>query len=292
MYYIVYSFLWLISLLPFRVLHFFSDGIYLLMYYVIKYRKDIVMNNLQIAFPEKTEQERIKIAKQFYHNFLDTFLETIKFITLTPKQIQQRSTGEFDLINGLAAKGLNVYVMAGHQFNWEFANIIYGMNVKIPFVAVYMPINNKILNKIFLKFRAKGGTVLISAHNFKNQMHNIFTRQYSLALAADQNPGNPSQAYWMNFFSKPVPFITGPAKGAIRSKAAVVLIGFKKVKRGYYSFSTTLLAENASLYTRQQLTALYKNELERIIRNDPANYLWSHRRWKYDWKPEYGEVYK
>lgn len=249
------------------------------------------MNNLQIAFPEKTDNERIKIAKDFYYNLIDTFFEAVKFITITKKQIQKRSTGEFELINNLAAKGLNVHIMAGHQFNWEYANILYAMNVNIPFVGVYMPINNKILNKIFLKFRAKGGTVLISAHDFKNHMHKVFSMQYSLALAADQNPGDPSNAYWMSFFSKPAPFITGPSKGAIKNNTAVVIVGFKKIKRGYYSFTTTLIAENASLYSPQELTLLYRNELEKIIRKDPANYLWSHRRWKYDWKPEYGKMY-
>ena len=292
MYYIVYSLLWLVSLLPFGVLYFFSDCIYLLIYYGFKYRKDVVMNNLQIAFPEKSKEERTRIAKDFYHNLVDTFLESLKFITITKKEISKRSTGEFDLINNLAAKGLNIHIMGGHQFNWEFANILYAMNLKIPFVGVYMPINNKILNRIFLKFRAMGGTILISAHDFKNHVHKIFSTQYSLGLVGDQNPGGPDNAYWVNFFGKPAPFVTGPSKGAVRNNAAVVIVGFKKVKRGYYSFTTTLITENASLYTPQQLTVLYKNELEKIIRREPANYLWSHRRWKYDWKPEYGEINK
>jgi KDO2-lipid IV(A) lauroyltransferase len=292
MYYIVYGFLWLVSLLPYRVLYFISDGIYLLVYYGFKYRKDLVMNNLQIAFPEKSVEERTKIAKGFYHNLIDSFLESIKFITITKKEIQKRSTGEFELINTLAAKGLNVHIMAGHQFNWEYANVLYAMNLSIPFVGIYMPINNKILDKIFYKFRKKHGTILISAKEFKTRQYDIFNRQYSLALAADQNPGVPSTAYWMNFFGKPAPFTTGPAKGAVKNNTAVVIVGFKKIKRGYYSFTTSLIAENASSYLPEQLTVLYKNEIEKIIKKDPANYLWSHRRWRHEWKPEYGELLK
>lgn len=250
------------------------------------------MNNLQIAFPEKTNEERKKIAIAFYHNLVDTFLESIKFITLSKKQIEKRSTGEFKLINDLATKGYDIHIMAGHQFNWEYANLLYSMNLTIPFVGVYMPINNKILNKIFFNFRKQFGTILIPATDFRNQRHSVFPKQYSLALAADQNPGNPANAYWVNFFGRPAPFITGPAKGAVRNNTAIVIVGFKKIKRGYYSFTTTLLAENGSLFTPQQLTVLYKNELEKIIRRDPANYLWSHRRWKYSWKPEYGEIIK
>jgi KDO2-lipid IV(A) lauroyltransferase len=248
------------------------------------------MNNLAIAFPEKTEKERRKIAKQFYHNLIDTFIESVKFISISKKQILKRSTGEFDLVNNLADKGYNVHIMAGHQFNWEYGNLLYAMNVSIPFVGVYMPISNKILDKIFFNFRKRYGTVLISAQNFKNKMHHVFSSQYSLGLAADQNPGEPRNAFWMNFMGKPVPFVTGPAKGAVKNNTAVVMVGFNKVKRGYYHFNTTLIAENGSQYTPQQLTLLYKNELEKIIRKDPANYLWSHRRWKFDWKPEYGEI--
>jgi Kdo2-lipid IVA lauroyltransferase/acyltransferase len=290
MYYIVYGFLYLFSLLPFAVLYLLADFFYVLVFYVVGYRKDIVLANLLIAFPEKTQKERIRIAKQFYHNLIDTFIESVKFISISKKQILKRSTGEFDLINNLAAKGYNIHIMAGHQFNWEYGNLLHAMNLSVPFVGIYMPISNKILDKIFYNFRKRYGTVLISAQSFKSKMHNVFSKQYSLGLAADQNPGDPRNAYWMNFMGKPVPFVTGPAKGAVKNNTAVVIVGFNKIKRGYYHFNTTLIAENGSQYTPQQLTLLYKNELEKIIRKDPSNYLWSHRRWKYDWKPEYGKI--
>lgn len=290
MYYIIKGFLWLVSLLPLRVLYFIGDGFYALVFYVFKYRRDVVMNNLAIAFPEKTGQERKKITKQFYHNLIDTFIESIKFISISKKEIQKRSSGEFELINRLIDKGSNVHLMAGHQFNWEYANLLYSLNLKIPFVGIYMPIANKSLDRIFYQFREQFGTVLISAQDFKNKMHAVFSKQYLLALAADQNPGDPANAYWVNFMGKPAPFVTGPAKGAVKYNTAVVMVGFQKIKRGYYRFNTTLLAEDGSKHTAEELTVLYKNALENIIRQDPANYLWSHRRWKYEWKPEYGPV--
>lgn len=248
------------------------------------------MANLLIAFPEKTEKERKRIAKDFYHNLIDTFIESVKFISISKKQIQKRSTGELDILNGLIDKGYSVNMMAGHQFNWEYANALYSMNLRIPFIGIYMPIANKALDKIFFDFRKRYGTVLISATDFKNKMHSIFTKQHTIGLAADQNPGVPSNAYWMHFFGRPVPFVTGPSKGAVKNNSAVVMFGFSKIKRGYYHFSATLIAEKAAAYTPQQLTILYKNELEKVIRKDPANYLWSHRRFKFDWKPEYGEI--
>jgi KDO2-lipid IV(A) lauroyltransferase len=249
------------------------------------------MKNLSIAFPEKSDKERLSIAKQFYHNLIDTFLESIKFITISKKEIEKRSSADFEMINELTDKGYNVHIMAGHQFNWEFGNLLGAMKLKAPFAGIYMPITNKHLNRIFYNFRKRYGTILISATEYKNNItHPVFNSTYSFGLAADQNPGDPSNGYWMDFFGKAVPFVTGPAKGAVKNNTAVVIIGFHKLKRGYYHFSTKLLTENGSSYTPQKLTLLYKNELEAIIRKDPSNYLWSHRRWKFEWKPEYGEI--
>jgi KDO2-lipid IV(A) lauroyltransferase len=290
MYYIVYGLLWLVSLLPLPVLYLFSDFFYVLIYYVFRYRRDIVMNNLEIAFPEKAIDERVKIAKGFYKNFTDTFIESVKLVSAGRKFVEKRSRGDFELINELAAKGYNINIMAGHQFNWEFANQLYAMHLKIPFVGIYMPITNKVLDRIFFDIRKRFGTILISAPDFKTKMHSVFSGQYLLALAADQNPGNPSNAYWMNFLGKPAPFVTGPAKGAVRNNAALVFVAMKKPGRGRFAFEATLLTEQSGEFTPEQLTLIYKNQLEKTIRGEPSNYLWSHRRWKWPWKEEYGLI--
>ena len=290
MYYIVYGFLYVLSLLPLRVLFLVSDLIYFLLYYVAGYRRQLVASNLLIAFPEKTEEERKKIARQFYLNFTDTFIESIKMISISRKELEKRSNCEIDYLNELIAKGYNIHIMAGHQFNWEFANLVYAMYLKAPFVGIYMPMSNKIFEKIFYKIRSAHGTIMISARDFKNKMHTVFSRQYILALAADQNPGNPANAYWVNFFGKPAPFVTGPGKGAVKNNTAVVFVAFSKPKRGHYSFKIVPITENGSSYTPEQLTVMYKNALEDAIRKDPSNYLWSHRRWRHEWKKEYSEI--
>ncbi len=290
MYYLVFGLLYIFSLLPLWVLYRFADLAYLIIYYITGYRKEIVMKNLQQAFPEKTEAERKKIARQFYKNFTDTFIESVKLISAGKKFIQKRSTGEFDIINNLIDNGNNITVLAAHQFNWEFANLLYSTKIKAPFVAIYMPIQNKSLNRIFFNMRKRFGTVLISARDFVRIRHTVFSKQYMLAMAADQNPGNPAHAYWINFLGKPAPFTTGPAKGASLNNAVILIARMTKLKRGHYHFSVNYLTENDNAHTPEQLTVLYKNKLEKIIREDPANYLWSHRRWKHDWKPEYGEI--
>ncbi|MEP6674479.1 MAG: lipid A biosynthesis acyltransferase [Ferruginibacter sp.] len=290
MYYIIYPILYLFSLLPFFILYRISDLAAFFLRRVVKYRRFIVLGNLAIAFPEKTEAERKQIAKKFYQYFADTFIESIKLLSLSKKQLIKRSTAEFDLLNEYLAKGCSLNLVGGHQFNWEFINLLCSLEMSTPFVGIYMPVSNKALNKIFINLRKRYGTVLISATEYKNVSHDVFNRQYMFGLAADQNPGDPSNAYWIKFFGRPTPFVTGPEKGAIKNNVAVIYVAFKKVKRGYYHFETSLIAEHSAGTKVGELTMKYRDKLEQTIRQDPANYLWSHRRFKFDWKPEYGEI--
>lgn len=250
-----------------------------------------MLSNLTIAFPEKTEEERKKIAKKFYRYFTDAMLESLKFVSISKKQLLKRSTGSFEIINQLVDEGYSINVMVGHQFNWEYANLLYALHLRIPFVGIYMPVKNESLDKIFFNIRNRYGTVLISATDFKNKMHDVFKKQYMMGLAADQNPGSPLSGYWLNFFGRPTPFVTGPEKGAVKNNTAVVYVAFKKVKRGYYHFDATLLCLRGANTVPGELTCTYRDILEKTIREDPANYLWSHRRFKFEWRNEYKNLW-
>jgi KDO2-lipid IV(A) lauroyltransferase len=290
MYYIIYPLLYLFSLLPFFILYGISDLIAFLLRRVFKYRKDVIHNNIAIAFPEKTLAERQKIARQFYQYFTDTFIECVKCISISKKTLEKRNTGTYDIINGLIDRGFSINVVGGHQFNWEYGSLLYSLHLKKTMTAIYTPISNKVMGRIFYDIRTRYGAVFISSSEFKERMDDMTKEQYILALGADQNPGDPTNAYWINFFGRPTPFVTGPEKGAKKNNAAVVFAGFKKVKRGYYHFDITLLSDNSASTRDGELTCLYRDALEKAIKEDPANYLWSHRRFKYEWKPEYGPV--
>lgn len=280
MYYLVYGFLYLVSLLPFFILYGIGDVICIMMYHVFGYRKDVVMNNLAIAFPEKSMAEREGIATQFYKNFVDTFIETIKLLSMRDAEFDKRCTGDFSLINGIAATGKNIQFMGGHQFNWEFVNLLLSRQIKIPFIGVVANVENKIFNRIYFKFRARYGTILIPNSNFQRQMIGLMKKQYSMCLLADQNT-HPGKAYWLNFFGKPVPFIMGPHRAAVKNNPVLIYYNFKKIKRGHYHFEVFEIVENAGSYKPEALALRYRDYLESIIRNQPANYLWSHRRWKH-----------
>lgn len=291
MYYIVYALLYLISLLPLRMLYLLSDVISFLLFRVFGYRRKVIDVNLAIAFPDKAVVERKKIARHFNQYFIDSFIETLKFLSISKKQLLKRGVGDYEIINRLLAEGKTINLLCGHQFNWEFANLLYSHVLNVPFVTVYLPVKNKIFNKLLYTIRTRFNAVLVSPAEVGSRLHNVFKSQYALVLAADQSPASPTSGYWINFFNRPTVFLIGPEKSAVRKKSAVVFVGFRRIKRGFYHFESVLLTDDASnTDKRGQLTCLYRDALENAIKQDPANYLWSHRRFKFEWKPEYGEV--
>ena len=287
MYYILYAILYAISLLPFFILYALSDFFHFVVYRLVGYRKDVVFGNLNIAFPEKSKQEKEVIASQFYRNLIDTFIESIKLLSISDEAFSKRVTIDFHPIDELIAKGKSVQLHSGHQMNWEYAHWAVAMQVTIPWLGVYMRINNKAVDRLFYKIRNRGKTVLIAAQDFKSRAHECFNDQYTLGLAADQNPGVPGSGNWLNFFNRPAPFAKGPDTGAIKNNTAVVFVKFVKLKRGFYHFETKLVTENAATLEAGKLTLLYRDFLEETIRERPDNYLWSHRRWKWSYKAEY-----
>jgi KDO2-lipid IV(A) lauroyltransferase len=142
MYYIFYAFFYLLSLLPWRVFYIISDFFAFILQYVVKYRVDVVAKNLAIAFPDKSVAERKKIANAFYQKFTDSFVETIKFISISTREYEKRFTSNVEVLNDLYDTGQSVQIMAGHFFNWEYANWGVAKYGKYPFLAVYMPLSN------------------------------------------------------------------------------------------------------------------------------------------------------
>lgn len=245
-----------------------------------------------IAFPEKTDSERKKIAKKFYHNLIDTFIESIKMISASGKFFLKHVSGNWEVINDLKSTGRSVQIHVGHNFNWEWANAAGSQLFTMPFVGVYMPITNKIFDRLFIKLRSRYGTLLVRATHMRQDFMPYRNIQYILGLAADQNPGEPANGWWFQFFERPTPFAKGPAKNAILNKTSVVFGFIHKIKRGYYEVVFTVAEKETAQLTEQELTSKFVKYVEEVIRKYPEMWLWSHRRWKHKWKEEYGPILK
>lgn len=291
MYYIFYGFLYVFSLLPLRVLFLFSDLAYFILYYLIRYRRDIVMDNLTHAFPEKSEEEKTRISKKFYLNLTDNFIETIKCLSAGEKYISRHLTGDFSVLDRIYDSGKSCSILLGHNFNWEWANYSVSVQTKVPILVVYMPIKAQAINRIFMKIRQRGKAKLLSAHNMIREFMPYRKSLHALVLAGDQNPGDPRAAYWLNFFGRPTPFVMGPEKGVRPQDLPAVFAEFKKIKRGYYHLQFSILVEHPKALPEGELTLRFVRRLEEAITKDPDLWLWSHRRWKHKWDESYSKLW-
>lgn len=281
MYYFLLAITYSISLLPLWLLYRISDFLYVIIYYVVGYRKQVVFTNLRQAFPEKTNKEITRLARKYYRNLTDMMVETIKLLTMSRKQLQRRFVCDLTVLHELYAKGKSCQLHLGHNFNWEWANVFCMQGVQFPFLVVYMPLTNKTADRLFRHFREKAGSILIPANDIKDSMLPWLSKQHLIALVADQNPGNPRRCYWYPFLNRMTAFYKGPEMTAKRNNVPVVFTDIRKVRRGYYHATLQLAFEAPKDVPDGAITAAFVQFLEKNIREQPEVWVWSHRRWKH-----------
>ena len=284
MYYLVYGLMYAMSLLPMWLLYRFSDGLALLLYGVIRYRRSVVLSNLRIAFPEKTEAGRLRIARKFYRNFTDNFIETLKLLSASRSFLEQRLVLDNpELLDYYYDQGRKIQLHLGHLFNWEIANVAIPLRTRYTFLVAYMPVENKVFERLFLHLRSRTGSVPLPATRMQRAILPYRNMLYMLALVADQSPGGPENSYWLNFFGRPTPFIRGAERGARIGDIPAVFVRIYQRSRGHYRVHLTTLAEHPGELPEGELTRRYRTMLEAAIRLQPESWLWSHKRWKYSW---------
>lgn len=284
---ILHKVFYILSLTPLSILYLLSDFLTFLLYRVFKYRRSIVMENLSIVFPEKTDAEKEKIAKKFYQNIADSLVETFKMISASERLIERMFVFDQSLLDLFSGTDKKIQIHAMHNFNWEVVNLAISRHLKMPFLGVYQPLKQPFFESLFTKIRTRYGTVLIPANDFKNNFIPYQDQQYIIALVADQNPKKIANAWWVDFFGRPTAFTKGPETAAMISNNRIVFGNFFKVKRGIYSCTATWVTDDPASLAPGELTLKYIQFLEKCIRERPDNYLWSHRRWKHEYKDEF-----
>lgn len=280
----LYCVFYLVSLLPLRVLYAVSDGIYYILYYVVKYRRPLVRKHLFDSFPEKSEEERLKIEREFYAWLCDYFVETLKLFTMSEKQIQKRMkfVGA-DLVKDTCKNGQSCAVYLGHYCNWEWVTslqICVGESAACG--QIYHPLENKAFDKLFLHLRNRLGAICIPMTESIRKI--IKMRQEGkpivIGFIADQTPHWNNIHYWTNFLNHDTPVFTGTEKIAQKMDLAVYYLDMQRVKRGYYQGEFKLMTDKPKEYKEFEITEMYMRELEKTILRQPSYYLWTHNRWK------------
>ena len=283
LYILIYPFLWSISILPFRILYIVSDGVYILTYYIIGYRKKTVRENLALALPHLSEKERLVIEKKSFRHMCDVFLEMIKTLTISKSEIDKRYVFKnLEVYSNLEKKGKSIALLCAHYASYEWA---VSMNSKASFecFAIYKKINNRYFDKLVRTIRSKFEATLITtketipviATNFRNKKLGLY------GLVSDQSPKLGSFFHWNKFMGIEVPIHTGGEMLAKKYDMNVIFLRTKKVKRGFYEASFEVLSEDVKEVPNYEITDQFLKLVEQQIYEEPEFYLWSHKRWKH-----------
>ena len=283
LYIFLYPILWCISMLPFRILYLFSDGVYMLTYYIIGYRKKTVRENIAMALPHLSEKERLVIEKKSFQHMCDIFLEMIKTMTISKKEMDKHYTFKnLEVHTDLEKKGKSVALLCAHYASYEW---VVSMNHKVSFkgYAIYKRINNRYFDKLVRDIRSKFKATLITTKetipvistNYRNKILGIY------GFVSDQSPKITSVFHWNTFMGIEVPVHTGAEMLAKKYDMNVIFLRTKKVKRGYYEASFEVLSENAKEVPNYEITDQFLKRVEQQIYEQPEYYLWSHKRWKH-----------
>lgn len=280
----LYCIFYLVSLLPLTILYAISDGIYYMMYYVVRYRRHLVRKHLIDCFPEKSDEERLKIEREFYSWLCDYIVETIKLFTMSKKQIKKRM--QFvgaEKVRESCQKGQSCAVYLGHYCNWEWiTSLQLWVGEDIACGQLYHPLENKAFDKLFLYLRNRLGAQCIPMAESIRKIMKMRQEDKPIVIGfiADQVPLWNNIHYWTDFLHHDTPVFTGTEKIARKMNFAVYYLDIQRLKRGYYQAEFKLLTEIPKEKKEFEITETYIRELEKTIQRQPAFWLWTHNRWK------------
>jgi len=275
--------LFLISRLPLKVLYIFSDVMFFLNYYFVGYRKKVITQNLRNSFPDKSEEEIRKIRKKFYRNFSDYLVETIKSFSIseTESRVRMQHINQ-ELFHEAKAEGKNIILLAGHVFNWEWINALAKVIPQKHSHPVYRKVNSDFWENQMKKVRNKFGNEALEANEV---IMNIFRSKNDGSSAymfvADQTPHVAHVNYGLDFLNQRTPAFIGYDKLATRMDLVFIYCEMKKVKRGYYQVNYHRIYPDGEKFVEHEVVRKFHKLLENTLHKRPDNYLWSHRKWKY-----------
>lgn len=282
-FYIFYGINWIITLLPLRILYFSSDILFLFLYYLPGYRRNVTSQNLRNSFPEKSPGELAGIEKKFYRHLADLFVESLKLTHLGNKELKRRFTlTNPEVLEQLHDSGRDIVVAHSHYNNWEWL-VCLPLYTKFKCISIYKPLQDRLFDRFLNRLRSRNNMGLTPMNHIIRDIIDNRKRNTRVlyGFIADQTPALPDIRYWATFLNQETPIYLGIEKIAVKYDMAVVFFNVKKIRRGYYSLTAELLFEHCKWLPEFLITTTHVKRLERQIRENPEYWIWTHRRWKY-----------
>ena len=285
----VQGLLYIISLMPFWVLYGLADFIFVLVYYVVRYRRKIVAKNMRESFPELSDKELKKIARKFYRNFADYIVETIKLNHISDEEIKRRMVFKnMDVIDRLFDEKRSIAAYFSHCGNWEWVPSItlwsrHTTGKDVEFCQVYRPLKNKWYDEYMLRLRSRFNSLSFKKKTVLRDLLLLRRREMPsiTGFMSDQKPSKGDESHIVKFLNHPSAVITGTEQVARKLDMAVVYFDMHKLSRGYYELEVKLITDNTSTMEPMAITDAYVKLLEETIKRNPSIWLWTHNRWKH-----------
>lgn len=270
--------------LPFTVLYFISGIIRFILQYVIRYRRKIIIGNLTRSFPEKSEKEIRAITGKYYRNLSQIMVEVIKLERIKPEKLKSRfSFSGLDHMTDAFSKNRSVILAIGHCGNWEWMGTVLGQVLPEKGYAIVKPLSDQHFNGYMesLRHRINPNSTIPFQHTLRAMLKHSKEFVSFNVFAADQTPTKSDINYWSTFFHQDTPFFTGVEKLAKSLDFSVVFMDIKRTGKGFYHGDIHPVTHDPKQTAEHEITENYIRLLERAIRSQPDNWLWSHRRWKF-----------
>lgn len=283
LFYIVYAFLWVISILPFPIFYFVSDCFYILIYKIIGYRKKTVRANIKLTLPHLSDKEVVEVEKKFYHHMCDMFLEMIKTMTISEEDIKKRFTfTNIDLFHEYEKKNKSIILFYAHYASWEWSPTL-GFYTSFKGYGIYKKIQNPYFDKLVRDIRSRFGAELIDTkstvkkvkENQQNQILGVY------GFISDQTPSRQKAKYWDEFMGQIVPIHTGGENLARELDMNVLYMKVVKTKRGHYEATFIPITDDIKSLPENEASKRFIREVEKQIHEAPEYYFWTHKRWKF-----------
>lgn len=279
-------FVFIFGLLPFKVIYWLSDGVAFLLRNVFKYRRKVVEKQLRDSFPDKSDDEIKAIVKKTYKNLADIMLESIKGFTISEKEIRSRyKFTNPEVINKITDQGRSVIMAAAHYNNWEWGAFSVPIWLSGTGVGFYKPLANKYIDRYGKENRSRLGLILASIGDTARIIDKYKDKNAIFVLIADQHTWSKG-AHWINFLGRETPCHQGIDKYSRMLKMPVFYADISRIKRGYYEVTLIPLTDGKQDLPEGAITKIFMKELENRLHEKPENWLWSHKRWKRQRKPD------
>ena len=275
-----------VSRLPLSATYYLSDFMFMIIYRLIGFRKKVVLENLQNAFPDMTETEIRRLAKDFYRHFCDLIIESIRMFSMPEAEVLRRCRAlNHEMLEAIYRQGKSVLIVAGHFGNWELAALSLGLQISHQPVGIYHPLSDKFFDDKFRQSRSRFGMGLVAKNDTKKFFEEGKSQLSAVMFGSDQSPHNVRKAYWTYFLNQETAVMFGTEKYAKEYDYPVVFGRLRKVRRGYYEMSFELITDRPRETPYGYISERFTRMLEEQILEQPPFWLWTHRRWKRE-RPE------